>query len=134
MKEKKKLPDNSRETEDGFSPTGLNLKKFRGYIKSPHSWKVSIGVRYNASDYSFVSNTIKYGAPKIPRQKPNRPSTLKACSSRFISLSWFPLEKYSSALTVTSVRFCCRALSRAPSAWRTRTITKVNTQRAQSHT
>lgn len=42
-----------------------------------------------------------------------RSITSKALSSWFISRSWFPLEKYSSALTVRSLGFCCRALSRA---------------------
>lgn len=52
-------------------------------------------------------------------------STSKAWSSWFISRSWFPLEKYSSALTVRSLGFCCRALSRASKAW--------HTQSAHSH-
>lgn len=63
------------------------------------------------------------GHKKSGRERQN--STSKAWSSWFISRSWFPLEKYSSALTVRSLGFCCRALSRASKAW--------HTQSAHSH-
>lgn len=66
---------------------------------------------------------LKAAHKKSGRERPY--STSKAWSSWFISRSWFPLEKYSSALTVRSLGFCCRALSRASKAW--------HTQSAHSH-
>lgn len=58
--------------------------------------------------------------------------TSKAWSSWFISLSWFPLEKCSSALTVRSPGLCCRALSRASSAWHGHTEMNIHTKSTPS--
>lgn len=47
--------------------------------------------------------------------------TWKARSSSFISLSWLPMEKCSSALTAGSDGSCCSAVFNASNAWNTHT-------------
>lgn len=95
----------------------------------PGPWWLTADSAHSLSNSGLVRSVIMI---LVPLTRKEETCTLKAWSSRFISRSWFPLEKCSSALTVRSLRFCWRARSRAPKAWNRGMVRNMSRQHQQT--